>query len=121
MAATASLAASSAFTSFCSQRNAERQECGRGLISGAFAKCAWENPQQRRIGGRSNPLSLSSKKVAVAMALGKETSAASGVETQQWPIPQTIEEAIEQVTYRPSVSSHCCSLSQLVSRLGQEL
>lgn len=43
---------------------------------------------------------VSARKLSTAMALeaGKETSAASGVDTQQWPIPQTIEEVIQQAS-----------------------
>jgi hypothetical protein len=37
----------------------------------------------------------------MALDAGKETSVASGVDSQQWPTPQTVEEAIEQVTGSP--------------------
>lgn len=39
----------------------------------------------------------------MALDAGKEVSAGSGVDTEQWSIPQTIEEAIEQVTYYPFI------------------
>ena len=106
MAAATGLAASSAFSSLCSRGNSERHECMRGVFTGstseALVKCADRENPQRMIGGRTNApwRRLAAKKLSPAMALdaGKDTSAASGVDTQQWLIPQTIEEAIEQVT-----------------------
>lgn len=103
MAAATSLAASSAFSSICSRSSSERHECVRGSFTSSpseakFVKCAgWENPQ-RIIRGRLNPLWRRLSSPAMALDAGKDTSAASGVDGQQWPIPRTIEEAIEQVT-----------------------
>jgi len=101
MAAATSVIASSAFLSRVS---CERQECVRGLLS-VSSTAAREN-SLRPIGGRLNTpwRRVSVRKLAVAMA-----SAASGVDTQQWPIPQTVEEAIEQVID---------DLFRILSRLG---
>lgn len=41
----------------------------------------------------------------MALDAGKEVSAGSGVDTEQWSIPQTIEEAIEQILM---ILEHIC-------------
>ncbi|KAG0615537.1 hypothetical protein M758_5G049400 [Ceratodon purpureus] len=101
MAAASSLAASSAF---CSRGSSERHECVRGLFTsspseGKFVRYAgWAIPQ-RGVRGRLNPLWRRLSLPVMALDAGKEASAVSGVDGQQtWPIPQTIEEAIEQAS-----------------------
>jgi len=91
MAAANSLIASSACASLSSRVHCERQECVRGLLTSSTSA------REKLIGGRLNTSwrRVSPRKLSIAMA--QETSAASGGDTQQWPIPQTIEEAIEQV------------------------
>ncbi|KAG0576040.1 hypothetical protein KC19_5G050400 [Ceratodon purpureus] len=104
MAAASSLAASSAFSSLCIRGSSERHECVRGLFTSSPSECkfvryaGWAIPQ-RGVRGRLNPLWRRLSSPVKALDAGKETSAVSGVDGQQtWPIPQTIEEAIEQAS-----------------------
>lgn len=93
-------AASTSLGAFlCSRGSYERHECVGGLLrassSEAFVKCGGLRVVATRPWRR-----LSSRSPSPAMALdaGKEvTGAGSDVDAQRWAVPQTIEEAIEQV------------------------
>jgi hypothetical protein len=103
MAAATSL---SAFSSLCSRSSSEHHECVRGVFTSSTSeafhvKCAGRETPLRMTRGRLNPLWRRLTSPAMALDAGKETSAASGVDSQQWPTPQTVEEAIEQVTGSP--------------------
>lgn len=96
-----------------------RHECVRVMLTSSTSR---ESPEWV-IGCRLNYTlwrRVSARKLSTAMALeaGKETSAASGVDTQQWPIPQTIEEVIQQVTDSVHIyMQHYCNF--IFSRLVQ--
>lgn len=105
MAASTNLAVSSALSSLCNGAGYGRQRTSGGIFtcstSDAFIKCGGENPQQITGSRLNSPWQrVFPRRLSVTMALdaGKEVSAGSGVDTEQWSIPQTIEEAIEQAS-----------------------